>query len=97
MPNSTAAPYVPSCQVPHTHTYLRRAVPTANGARAGEMTSPFHMKAIAAIAAAVAAAQQTTCQLAVSAQITSNTGRVTRTVPVYAHYLYEILNRDYRQ
>ena len=30
------------------HTYLRRAVPTANGACAGEMASPFHMKALAA-------------------------------------------------
>ena len=35
----------------------------------------------------IAASQQTTCQLAVSAQNTASTGRVTRTVPVYAQYL----------
>ena len=37
---------------PKYHTYLRRAVPTANGACAGEMASPFYIKAIAAVAAA---------------------------------------------
>ena len=56
MYHSTAAIYLPSCQVPHTtpryHTYLRRAVLTAKGACAGEMVSPFHVKAIAAVAAA---------------------------------------------
>ena len=50
-------------------------------------------------AAAVAASQQTACQLAVSTQSTVSTGRVTRTVPVCVNYLhsYEILNHDDRQ
>ena len=43
---------------PKHHTYLRRAAPTANGACAGEMASPFHMTTIAAVAAAAAAAAQ---------------------------------------
>ena len=34
--------------------YLRRVAPTANGACSGEMASPFHMKAKAAVAAAAA-------------------------------------------
>ena len=54
LPPSTCPAAKYPIPTPKYHTYLRRAVPTANGACAGEMASPFHMKAIAAVAAAAA-------------------------------------------
>ena len=50
-PLSAQLPKTPYPRRSTTPTYLRRAVPSVNGACAGEMASPFYMKAITAVAA----------------------------------------------